>query len=79
MSELLHELILNTARQFPGRVAVIHKEQQWRYQELAELIANFAQLLLQHQLSANGRVAVYLPKQIETLAATYNCHSLRHG
>jgi acyl-CoA ligase (AMP-forming) (exosortase A-associated) len=76
MSELLHELLLNTARQFPGRVAVIHKEQQWRYQELAELIANFAQLLLQHQLSANGRVAVYLPKQIETLAALFgSCYA----
>lgn len=71
MSELLHELILNTARQFPSRIAVIHKERQWRYQELAEQVRHFAQLLLRHQLSPNGRVAVYLPKQIETLVSLF--------
>ncbi|WP_144392938.1 acyl-CoA ligase (AMP-forming), exosortase A system-associated [Pleionea sediminis] len=71
MSELLHELILNSAKRHPGRVALIHKDEHWNYQQLTDALNHFAQFLLGHGLSSGGRVAVYLPKQFETPVALF--------
>ncbi len=71
MSELLHELILNSANRHPGRVALIHKDQHWSYQQLAHSLEHFAQQLLYLGLTPGARVAVYLPKQFETVVALF--------
>ncbi len=71
MSELLHELILNSADRYPGRVALIHKDRHWSYQQLANELQNFAKQLLSLGITPGARVAVYLPKQFETVVALF--------
>jgi len=61
MSELLYDLILQSARQWPAKEAVVHKNNSLNYEALAEDLHSVAQGLLNLGLSAHERVAVYLP------------------
>ena len=71
MSELLYDLILRSARQWPTKEAVVHKNNNLNYETLAEGLHSVAQGLLNLGLSINERVAVYLPKQLETVNSLF--------
>ena len=71
MSELLYDLILQSARQWPAKEAVFHKNHSLSYEALAENLHYVAQGLLNLGLSANERAAVYLPKQVETVSSLF--------
>jgi acyl-CoA ligase (AMP-forming) (exosortase A-associated) len=71
MSELLHDLVLRSARQWPNKTAISHKDKEIAYQAIAEDIRAFGHGLLSLGLAANERVAVYLPKQPETVTALF--------
>lgn len=71
MSQLLYDLILNSAKHSPDRVAIIHKGAEHTYQALADNLHAFGLGLLHLGLTANERVAVYLPKQGETVTALF--------
>ncbi len=69
MSELLSDFIFKSAYQCPKSIAVSDKKQSLCYLELARYID---QLSVGLQLSQAGeRVAVYLPKQLETVVALF--------
>ncbi|NVJ61588.1 MAG: acyl-CoA ligase (AMP-forming), exosortase A system-associated [Gammaproteobacteria bacterium] len=71
MTDLLHQLIEQTAKRSPGRIALIHKTEQLTYQQLDQQMQAFAQQLLSLDLQSGDRVAVYLPKQFETVIALF--------
>lgn len=71
MSELLYDLILQSATRSPDKEAVVHKKRSLTYATLADNIQSVAQGLLNLGLSPNERVAVYLPKQMESVSALF--------
>jgi len=71
MSDLLHQLIHNSARTSPDKVALIHKRNQCSYAELADLVNQTANGLQAHGLLANERVGIYLPKLFETVTSFF--------
>ncbi len=71
MPRLLHELIVTQAERRPEAVALVHRQQTLSYAALATQIQAVAQGLLELGLSRQERVAVYLPKRLETVAALF--------
>ncbi len=71
MSLLYHELITRTAQRVPDNAALQHRDRTLTYRELAAAIHRTAQGLLRHGLERHERVAVYLPKRLETVHAFY--------
>lgn len=71
MSELLYDLIQQSARQWPNNESIVYKSKSLSYQELADNIHSVSQGLLNIGLTANERVGVYLPKQIETVTTMF--------
>lgn len=71
MSELIHQFIEHNAQTASGRVALIHKDRHWSYGQLNEYITQFSYGLINLSLSVGARVAVYLPKQLETVVALF--------
>ena len=67
MPDLLHDLILHSAASTPDSLALTHKKTERSYAALADDIQRTAQGLLGLGLTAGERVAVYLPKQMETV------------
>ncbi len=67
MPDLLHDLILDSATISPDSLALTHKKTERNYAELADGIRRAAQGLLALGLAPGERVAVYLPKQMETV------------
>ena len=66
MATLLHHL---SHGQNPDATAIVHKNTTWTYQQLEALVQTQAQALLGIGLKPQQRVAVYLPKQIETVTS----------
>ncbi len=66
MTILLHHTLEQATNQSPDAVAIIHKKTVWTYQQLFESTSKIAQALLALNLKPQQRVAVYLPKQLET-------------
>ena len=71
MARLLHELILEQAERRPGAAAIVHRQTTLDYAELTSLIQGVARGLLALGLNRAERVAVYLPKRLETVAAMF--------
>jgi len=69
---LLHQLISNTRKNAPDAVAIIHNDKSWSYQELDNLVYQQSSALLTLGLKPQQRVAVYLPKQIETVSSFFS-------
>ena len=69
MPTLVHHLIFNAAQHAPKHFAIIHKKATWDYAQLAEQVQQQATALLACQLQARQRVAVFLPKQLETVSS----------
>jgi acyl-CoA ligase (AMP-forming) (exosortase A-associated) len=71
MTKLVHDLILHTAKRMPAAEALGDRQRAWTYTELSELIEAVARGLLHLGLAAGERVAVYLPKRLETVAGLF--------
>ncbi len=68
---LLHHFITTAANASPGAPALLHKDRVLDYQGLAGSVEDFAGALVGSELGPTGRVAVYLPKQFETVIALF--------
>ena len=71
MARLLHELILEQAERAPTAAAVVLRQVSLDYTALASMIQATARGLLALDLNRAERVAVYLPKRLETVAALF--------
>jgi acyl-CoA ligase (AMP-forming) (exosortase A-associated) len=71
MSKLLHELPLDSAARTPQAPCLTFRSSKLDYAELAQGIEGFATGLLALGLGRGERVAIYLPKQFETVIAIF--------
>lgn len=71
MSQLLFELVLRSAERTPGAPCLTFKTRTLTYDALASAVGQFAAGLLRLGLTRADRVAVYLPKQPETVIAMF--------
>ena len=71
MTDLLHELISKSMAQRPSAAAVKFRNTAWTYTELWNEVESTAAGLLQAGLERQDRVAVYLPKQLETVPTMF--------
>ncbi|MFT4825455.1 MAG: acyl-CoA ligase (AMP-forming) (exosortase A-associated) [Halioglobus sp.] len=67
MQELLHTTVTHQARLNPQGEALLFKDQILSYAELDQRVDNTAQGLLNLGVDAGERIAIYLPKQPETV------------
>ncbi len=71
MARLLHELIFEQADRQPAALALTYRQSGLDYAGLALQIQSVAHGLLALDLKRSERVAVYLPKCLETVAALF--------
>ncbi|MFO1422679.1 MAG: acyl-CoA ligase (AMP-forming), exosortase A system-associated [Candidatus Competibacteraceae bacterium] len=71
MARLLHELILEQAGRRPDATVITHRHSHWDYAALASQIQAVGHGLRALGLNRADRVAVYLPKRMETVAALF--------
>jgi len=71
MSELLHELIIQRANTRPAAPAVTYKDSSLSYADLSAEITSAAQSLIGLGLAKNERIAIYLPKRLETVVSFF--------
>jgi len=71
MARLLHELILEQADCRPTAIAVTHRQSSLDYAALASQIQAVGRGLRTLGLNRTERVAVYLPKRLETVVALF--------
>ncbi len=69
--KLLHELVAESAFAGPERTALHKGETATSYAELADAVARAASGLVRLGIGRRDRVAVYLPKQVETVVAMF--------
>ncbi|WP_260295940.1 acyl-CoA ligase (AMP-forming), exosortase A system-associated [Sedimenticola hydrogenitrophicus] len=67
MSGLIHQLITRSAVRTPDAIALIHKNNEYSYAKLQAQVTSVAAGLVQLGLAPAERVAIYLPKQPETV------------
>lgn len=71
MADLIHQFITRAAQGQDSRPALLFRDTVLSYAELAEQVENAAQGLLAEGLGAAERVAIYLPKQPETVVGIF--------
>ena len=71
MTALLHDLLLKSAERNPGKTAVIHKQTKLNYADLAQLVVQLAHSFLSLGMQRQDRIAIYLPKRPEGVAAMF--------
>jgi acyl-CoA ligase (AMP-forming) (exosortase A-associated) len=71
MSELVHDLVFAAARRTPGALALVHGPARLDYAALAAQVDAAAQALLDAGIGRGERVAVYLEKRTEAVAAMF--------
>ncbi|HMV39553.1 acyl-CoA ligase (AMP-forming), exosortase A system-associated [Plasticicumulans sp.] len=71
MPGLLHELIFARAERTPSAIALRLRDAEQDYATLAEAVGRFAAACAGRGLEAAGRVAIWLPKRFETVAAIF--------
>ncbi|MDQ2990302.1 MAG: AMP-binding protein, partial [Pseudomonadota bacterium] len=71
MSDLIHDFIFHSARRTPGAEALVHGPRRLDYAALANAVRQAADGLLAGGLQRGERVAVYLEKNIENVAAMF--------
>jgi acyl-CoA ligase (AMP-forming) (exosortase A-associated) len=69
MPTLLHHLLFKTAQHAPLRPAIVHKKTTVCYAQLAEQVQQQAAALIASHLKPQQRVAIFLPKQLETVSS----------
>ncbi len=71
MPTRFHHTLTHSAQSDLQATALIHKKQSLSYGELTQLSSKMACQLIKLGLSKIGRVAIYLPKQVEAVASFY--------
>ncbi|MGZ5819337.1 MAG: AMP-binding protein, partial [Burkholderiaceae bacterium] len=71
MPTLVHELIFTSAARTPSAEALCYQAQRWDYATLAKEVKAVASGLQHLGLQRSERVAVYLEKRMETVAALF--------
>ena len=71
MSELVHDFIFNAARRAPDAPALVHGAQRLDYAGLARSVDQACATLLGTGIGRAERVAVYLEKRLENVAACF--------
>lgn len=71
MATLIPHLIRDTAARQPDATALEYRDRKLTYAALWALVQGTAQSLLAAGIGRGERVAIYLPKQIETVAAIF--------
>lgn len=71
MSTLIYDLIFDAARRTPHASALVHGAVQRDYAALAQDVEHAAQAILAQGVQRGDRVAVYLEKRIENVAAMF--------
>ncbi len=71
MPTLIHHLITKTAQQAPDADALLYKDQAINYQQLVLEISRLSQALINIGIERHERIAVYLPKRIETVVSMF--------
>jgi len=71
MSDLIHEFIFTSAHRTPGAQALVHGDARLDYAALADHVRRAATALLGAGLQRGERVAVYLDKRIDNVAAMF--------
>ena len=71
MPTLFHHTLTKTTKVSPNAQALLLKDRALSYQELSDQSHQLASQLVAMGLQANDRVAVYLPKQFETVISFY--------
>ena len=69
MPTLFHQLFFASVNHGQHSPALVHKKQIWTYEQLDQLVQAQAQAFVGLHLKPQQRVAVYLPKQIETVTS----------
>lgn len=69
MRELFHELIMSAAARDPGSIALVDGERQSSYADLETASRRTAEGLIALGLGKQQRIAIFLPKQLETVVA----------
>ncbi|MAD74816.1 MAG: acyl-CoA ligase (AMP-forming), exosortase A system-associated [Rheinheimera sp.] len=71
MIKNLYQLLEHAQQTFPGRTALHFKDNSLSYSELYQQVNAVALNLRQHGVKRFDRVAVYLPKQFETISSIW--------
>ncbi|MCA1245483.1 acyl-CoA ligase (AMP-forming), exosortase A system-associated [Massilia sp. MS-15] len=71
MPDLIHDYLFDSARRTPGAEALVHGTRRLDYAALAGAVTSAAGALLATGLARRERVAVYLEKRVENVAAMY--------
>jgi acyl-CoA ligase (AMP-forming) (exosortase A-associated) len=71
MSDLIHQFIFASAQRTPHAEALVHGERRLDYAALAAAVQGAAHGLLARGLQRSERVAIYLEKSIENVAAMF--------
>ncbi|MEM6640652.1 MAG: acyl-CoA ligase (AMP-forming), exosortase A system-associated [Pseudomonadota bacterium] len=71
MTLLLHELPQRSARRTPDAVALVDRDRQLTYADLADRIERVGSAYVTHGLGAGERVAIALPKTAEAVVAMF--------
>ncbi len=71
MSDLVHDFIFHSARRTPGAQALVYGAARLDYAALAASVAAASHRLIAHGVGRAERVAVYLEKRVETVAACF--------
>lgn len=69
MATCLHHLLYNNLVNSPLAEAIVYKDNHVSYQQLATLVEQQSKALQNLDLQHQERVAIYLPKQIETVSS----------
>lgn len=69
MTNCLHHLLFNARDKSATADAILHKDSRITFQQLALQVQQQASALLSLDLKRQQRVAIYLPKQIETVSS----------
>ncbi len=67
----IHDFIFRSAGRTPAAEALVHGSRRLDYASLAELVRTVAASLLAGGLERSGRVAVYMEKNVENVAAMF--------
>lgn len=71
MNHLIHDSLFETAARTPAAEALAYGDKRRSYAELADDVRAVAALLLDARLEPGARVAVYMEKRIENVAAMF--------
>jgi acyl-CoA ligase (AMP-forming) (exosortase A-associated) len=73
MTKNLHDIIAHSAAHSPAQPALYYKQDVLTYAELHQGVKQTAALLQRSDIKRFDRVAVYLPKQFETVFCLFGC------